>query len=456
MKKKLTFVFATTLLLFTFFACNSDDDVNNQEETVNIVTEENLPDIIRALSNTNYRVEASGDMGIAWSQQIQKLQYNDETRYIPRQGEVDNIWSSLYSRIDDIEALINYAEANDNDNLKATALVLKVYTFALITDLFGDVPYFEASISDTPAYDLQETIYGELISTLEQSNQLFNTTDVINSNFDVLYQGDANKWKRFSNSLKFKILMRASNNLSVNAQLQELIDNGNLFNANTEEAKYNYSGIGDDKNPIHETIVEGERHEYRSSAVLFSHLNNGLDPRTSKMIGLNQNGEYVFGGFDGLISPIAELYLRADAPGYFLSYSELEFLITEAAYKGYINVPVESHYNAGVMASFKANELTNDEALSFLSTNPYDSSNALEQIGIQKYLALFCQGFEAWTEYRRTGFPELIPPVDAVLDQVPSRLNYPIFEQTTNTVNYNQAVLSQGEDNLITPLWWQE
>ncbi len=81
---------------------------------------------------------------------------------------------------------------------------------------------------------------------------------------------------------------------------------------------------------------------------------------------------------------------------------------------------------------------------------------AFEQIYNQKWLSLYCQGVEAWTEYRRTGYPVLSPAIDGRYDEVPSRYTYPSSESTLNGTNYSAAVANQGADLLTTKLWWNQ
>ena len=83
-----------------------------------------------------------------------------------------------------------------------------------------------------------------------------------------------------------------------------------------------------------------------------------------------------------------------------------------------------------------------------------NQSDALNQIATQNYIALFSQGVESWTEWRRTGIPALTPAIEGDLNEIPSRYNYPTTENSINKTNYDAAVASQGPDLLTTPIWW--
>ena len=95
-----------------------------------------------------------------------------------------------------------------------------------------------------------------------------------------------------------------------------------------------------------------------------------------------------------------------------------------------------------------ANGVTNDIGITY--------TGGLDQIYKEKWIALFGQGIEAWTEQRRTGIPALNPAVDAIIDEIPSRWTYPPDEQGLNFANYKAAVAKQGPDLMTTKIWWNK
>lgn len=460
----------TSLIIFLFiFTISCEDDYIETNQTQSSTVESlSISEIIRVISNLNYNLIFS-EAGKSWAQQTSKIQYNDTEIYIPRQGVINNIWDVYYkSTLPLIEEMYLIGETENNNSIKGASLVLKAYSFSFLTDLFGDIPFSEALTSTTPRYDLQENIYPQLILMLTEAEALFSSRDIIDSDSDVLYHGEITKWKRFANSLKFRCLMRMSNSIDVSNQLQHLINTNSLFQSNEDEAKYIYPGDTPNANPIHETIVDGNRGEFKINSVTVEMLKANNDPRLPIFAQPNSDGFYLgkpSGGnsYYGIpqqytylnVSAIGRLYLRPNTPAYLMSYPELEFLIAEAIQKGFISGSVYDHYNSGINASFEANGIS-ELARQFLIDNPFDPSNALEQIGNQKWLALYLQGFEAWTEQRRTGYPLLTPAANGIIDEIPSRLNYPELQLTENTINYNAAVASQGSDNLTTQIWWQQ
>ena len=151
------------------------------------------------------------------------------------------------------------------------------------------------------------------------------------------------------------------------------------------------------------------------------------------------------------VSAIGEFYLRAEAPGYFVSNAQIQFLMAEAAQRGFISGSASMYYEAGIMASFEANEVSDN---GYIAANSLQVSQAYDQIGTEMWKALFAQGVESWTEQRRTGYPVLAPALEADQNSIPTRYNYPTIEASINADNYNAAVSAQGTDNLSTPLWW--
>ncbi|MEZ4907644.1 MAG: SusD/RagB family nutrient-binding outer membrane lipoprotein [Saprospiraceae bacterium] len=431
--------------------------------------------VVRNIGNSLYSTFNGNEIGENWVQHQSLLQYNDPDRYKPRVASMDGMWNTFYLAASNANQMYNLAEAEDNKINMGIALVLKTYCFTLLTDYFGNVPYSEALLGPgdgifAPKYDDQESIYNGVFTTLDDAIALIQTGDgTTDSSMDILYAGDASKWVKFANSLKFRSYMRISGVKSVSAELQALVNGGNLFSSKDEEAKLVYLSEAPEANPIYESVVAGGRNEHAMSATFIDYLLSKDDPRLPVIAQpAVASGEYVGKpngykdsplpgyGYDD-VSQIGELYLEPTAPAYFISYSELLFLLAEAAKKGFISGgygTAKSYYDAAITNSFEDNGITG--AADFISQGDiaYSPTNALEQIGYQKWVSLFCQGFESWTEWRRTGYPVLTPAVDGYISEIPSRLKYNSDESSLNTANYNNAVSEQGPDDLTTKMWW--
>jgi len=143
------------------------------------------------------------------------------------------------------------------------------------------------------------------------------------------------------------------------------------------------------------------------------------------------------------------------AKGNIMTYAELQFILAEAAQKGLIDGSAQTYYEAGVVAGFDlfATEMPADYLTSTYVA--YNNEDALQQIGIQKWIAFFFNGLEAWSDWRRTGIPHInAGPSNLNNDKVPVRFIYPLSEQSLNSDNRNKAVAKQGTDDINTHVWF--
>ena len=465
--------FKITLILFAALlvvsSCDKDFEEINQDPNnpISLPSHLIMPTAIRNAVNNMYSTFVGGDMGSCWSQQFAKVQYNDEARYIPRQSVIASTWRVFYANvISQADAMYKLAEAEENNNMMGVALVIQAHGYSILTDLYGDVPFSEAINTDqgiiAPAYDEQEGVYSGIIDMLTRASALLGTGGTIDSGSDILYGGDAGLWEKFANSIKFRALMRISDVQPVGPQLQALVNGGNMFSSNADEAKLIYLSADPNANPLYETIVFGTRGEWKVNSFLVDMMSGKSDPRLPQYAQKQEDGIYR-GKPSGLInvpsteynytnvSAIGEFYLQPETPGYYMSNAELHFLMAEAAQKGLISGSASAHYEAGMTASFEANEV---DGSAYIAANALGTLNPLQQIGNEKWLALFAQGLESWIEQKRTGYPVLTPALEGDINEIPSRLNYPEIEQSINAASYSDAVASQGADNLTTPIWW--
>lgn len=476
--KKLNIIIYTFLSIILFTSCDEGFEELNVDPNNSTAVPAHLllgsPQ--RIYMNTMYSAQLGGDMGACWAQQWSKVQYNEEARYEPRVGNIDAIWSNIYaSVISESKAMYDLAELEGNNNIKGAALVMQAVGYQTLVDFFGPIPFTEA-IDGTilqPAYDDEAVVYEGIIKMLTDASALFSSGsgDIVATS-DLFYGGDITKWKKLANSLKFRALMRISSTRSVNAELQALM--GKMFTSNADSAQLVYLGADPDANPIWETIVNGNRAEYKINSVVVDILTDLNDPRLAVYAGENADGDIVgkpsgFGAQTTLpnedlgytysnISPLGDFYLEATLPGVLMSYAQLSFLIAEAANEGFISGGLASAsdwYKKGITANFAYNGLDAANYLSQLGINIQSQSDGRTKIATQEWIALFSQGFEAWTEYRRNKIPVLAPAAEAIINQVPSRFNYPSKEQQLNKTSYDEGVSKLGGDLLTTPLFWE-
>lgn len=477
MKKIKILLTALMVGILAFIGCDSGfEEINkNPNEPTSIPSDLLTADIVRNVSNMMYSTFVGGDMGSCWSQQWAKVNYEDEERYDIRESMMETIWTAFYEDgVADAVSMEKLAIAEGNDISRGVAVVMQAYSFSLLTELFGDVPFSEAIKGEegniTPAYDSQEDVYNGIFAMLDSANLYLSSTEgSLNATTDLVYAGDVAKWQKFANSLKFRLLMRVSAKRDVNAELQDIIANRAIFTSSDDDASVKYLTADPNANPIFESIVFGNRKEYKINSVMVDMLTILNDPRLPVYAELNNNDEYR-GKPSGIIevpnddynydnvSAIGAKYVDAQLPGFFMTYSELQFLMAEARHNNLISTGAAvDYYNNAILASFEFNDIADSyDAYIAQPSVAYDATNGLQKIAEQNWIAMYCQGIESWTEWRRTGFPELEIALehDPAVSEIPSRYIYPIIEKSVNATNYDAASDAMGGDLLTTKFWW--
>lgn len=408
-------------------------------------------------------------------------------------GNKDGFWNEQYvnALINTQEALNLLADSAQYVNQIAVGNIWKVFLFQRLTDLWGEIPYTEAlraynELLFMPAYDTQEDIYYSMLLSLKEAAENINESeDFYSQDIDLIYQGDILKWKAFANSLRLRLAVRIK---YVDPQkyhtVLESLQNNSLFENNSSSALFPFNS--EKKNHLYEAYYSGQATvQNNPSKYLTDMLINTNDPRISIFLEKAPLSE-LFPWYDdykgvpnllpsnspewdnfeddwGDISSIGNWFLRNETPGVFMSYSELCFLKAEAALDGYFSGNAQQYYEEGIEANIKFyGEYGNTEHI--ISQNDIDSYiSGIEQVSLrsiitQKWLSFtFENGFEAFSEFRRTGFPEFTDFYNAPIDLsiYPKRLPYPNSEITLNNINYLKALERQGPDNEYTTIWWQ-
>jgi len=459
--------------LFSTVSCDKDfEEVNTTpNDPTSVPSHLLLGNVIRSNQNAMYSMFIGGDMGMCWSQHVSKIVYNDEERYIPRQSSIDNLWEVLYSTVlYDAQSMYSLAGAEGNTNLQGISLVLQANAFQVLTDVYGPIIFSEFNVGKTqPAYDSEEVVYAGLNQMLIDADALLASgSGAVPSTSDIMYGGDVTKWRKFANSLRLKVLMRMSSKVNVSADVTALVAAGNLMSSNADSAQMQYLPAQPDANPIYETVVFGSRPEYKISTVMVDKLNTLSDPRlnvfaspvSGSIVG-NVPGVEDQGNINN-VSGLGSFYLDPALPGVFLSYAQVEFLLAEAANEGILaggQATALTHYNSAITANMMFNGITTGVSAYIGQSNVTFTTQveARQKIAEQSWIALFGQGIEAWTEWRRTGFPALSPVVDAALPSIPKRFFYASDEISKNNANYTAAVaMLTGGNELTSPVWWME
>lgn len=413
--------------------------------------------------------------GENWAQHVAQPVYNDEDFYIPRRGIPTNIWNEMYTALTDLQTAKAMAEEAGRDNLWAVAEIMTVYGFQILTDYFGDIPYFQALSLDQdimfPVYDAQADIYPDLIGRLADAAARINPSGPANfATADPVYHADMEGWRKFANSLRLRLAMRiAETSRSAEAaQSFQAAWAAGPIDAVGGTADAEWSANQPAQNPLFEGIVlAGRTGDFRVSASLIDRLVALDDPRLEvyaepavsdgEYRGL-RNGltpsDYAFGDREGGtadFSTIGNAFLAATAPSVILSYAEVLLLGAEAAARGWIGESPAELYEAGIRASMEQYGIGSDAIAAYLA-QPAVAYSEMSDIWLQKWFALYLAGPEAFAELRRVGWLDLEPAENSVLaaGEFPSRLYYPPEEALYNPNNY----IDLGDDPLLVPVWW--
>lgn len=380
-------------------------------------------------------------------------QFQRIDRYDVATTTFNNQWNEMYAEaLNDLDIMIG--KTDELPNYQAVALLMKVYFMQYITDLWGDVPYQEAFNGPEgnldPAYDEQLAIYQNLIDQTETALALIDEDGAAITEQDFIYEGDMSKWTKFGNTLLLKLYMRLSevDEAFASAGVQEILGgNRPLIESVADDAQLIFGTRGEtNENPLSQQEFQRPL-DYGAGQTIVELMQSYDDPRIPVYFNRNQNGEYsgvVNGNPDDLptaddgstlISQVGEFFIQENSPVFLLTYYERLFLEAEAAIRGWVNPgQAETLYNEAVTAAIAKYGADPGDYLSEGSPASYDANpDKIEQLFLQKYIALYARGPEGFSEWRRSNVPELEPAEEAVVTgQLPLRLPYPNSETTAN------------------------
>ena len=424
----------------------------------------------------------------------------------------------LYSNLSAVKIV---SQATDNPVPYAIARIIKVAAMHRVTDTFGPIPYSQIggeSSSLAAAYDSQEAVYNAFFDELNTAISILNEhpNALLMPTADFIYSGNIKKWIKFANSLKLRLAIRIgyANPTKAQAMAEEAVNpqNGGVIESNADNAAWN--NFTTTQNPIYVAtrynqvskhddgtacITGGDSH---AAADIICYMNGYKDPRRAKYFtqGTTGTDENPVKGYNGLrigITPgnkgkattaCSRMLIASTDPILWMNAAEVAFLRAEYELRWGDPVAAQSFYESGVKLSFaERGALDVDNYLADATSTPdafndplsknsttmspstvkiawkddagFDTN--LERIITQKWIAIFPLGNEAWAEYRRTGYPRLLPVVDnksgGTVDSKygARRLPYPTQEYDENRANVVDAVAKLGgPDNCGTRVWW--
>ena len=443
------------------------------------------------------------------SQHLAEVQYPESDAYVRLSASsTSGLFNGAYStELQDLAVIIGRGMESNQPGLWGPAQVLSTYGYAVLTDVFGDVPFTEALDPNVlrPAYDPQQAIYDSIFVNLNAASDALGGAANVLNNGDPIYGGDPASWRRFANSLRLRHAMRLTNVALAKANTEVAAavaaSEGGLIDDNAENATLEWPGNGIYDSPWANNFKT--RDDHRISTRLIAIMQSTNDPRievyampatppaapdsrTSTWCPAFAGGDCYVGLANALTHPTASpLVPNTSRPGeifypgattygtfggsgqsfpsYYFTAAETHFLLAEAAERGIGGVTgtAATHYANGVRASFEMWGLTAAQATAFLLANPYlGGTSGLVQIATQKWIALYVDPLQAWAEVRRTCQPAIVEPgPSATTNVIPRRLQYSTTENAVNSAEVMEARQRQwgkSTDALTDELYWDE
>jgi len=370
-------------------------------------------------------------------------------------------------------------ETTDDDGIHAAAMIISAWSWSQTTDCFGDIPYseaiggFDADGILTPKYDTQESIYKDLIdNVLAEANNILTGLSLSFGGGDVIYDGDPVKWRKFGNSLRMRLLNRASDAWAdADGKIATMIgDPGTwpVMTSNDDNCQLFYPGVLPYRNPIYNTLYTRTDQATAQTSVNF--MKDRDDPRLPVFAQPrasdgeykgHQNGSADDPGVNNRSLLGIKIGYTPDAPIRVMQYAEVEFYMAEHFAR--VGGDAKSHYEAGIKASFDYWEV---DAGGYLA-HPmvaFSADKAIQLISEQRWIAIFGQGVEAYALIRKNHYPSRIFEFELEATEYPGlglpiRLPYSDAEQSANGLSLNEAKERQGVENVNlgmfgTRVWW--
>ena len=436
--------------------------------------------------------------------------------YFLKDGWVASSYTESYSTVVPLWQDLKGKTETQFPEVFALAQILKISAWHKATDMFGPIPYKEAGKGlITVPYDSQEEVYKAMFKELSDAIEVLtkyadNGNSKLLPNADAVYAGDVHKWVVYANSLMLRLAMRvyyADAALSKKYALQAVNHSYGVMKTKDDEAKMERGASLEFKNNL--DVLINQYNECRMGSSMLAYLGGYQDPRLPKYFNTSTVSQAVTVGTYGKYSGVPTGHdvssndafrdssrpaITSTTPTYWMRASEVYFLLAEAALHGFaVGGTAESLYEKGIEMSFEENGIASSEVADYMSsglkpsaysfhlTNPgvnvdvpavTEATTAwsgtdeekFEKIMIQKWIALYPNGQEAWTEYRRTGYPKLHSVVTNYSNgEVDSevgirRMRFPTNKSTSaeDIANLESArkLLRGGLDKAGTRLWW--
>jgi hypothetical protein len=506
--KKIIRYFKILAVILLLQACDNGFDELNTSKTGALSI-----DPVYQLNNVVLNINAGGfagggfliyDLGIV--QQIVSpnsgvltgANYNQDNR-----NATQSVWQGYYRNCirNTVDIILKTKDDSQRTNLYNMTRILQAYVFMVLTDEYGDIPYTESGtgyidLNLFPKYDAQQDVYMDIIAELSAATAALDPAKRIET-ADVLYGGSIDKWRKFANSLLLRAGMRL---VKVNpGKAEEIVSSlplDGLILTNADNAVVRHDG--NYQNGMAITLNGTEAANFYLTAPFVNHLKSTNDPRLvsiavrykgatsgaaqtpgiattdpADQIGMPMGHDNSSIGAIATGLGLASFYdfsqvdrrrvMKLTAPYFMVTAAQTQLLLAEARHRGWITAgDAAEYFEAGIRESMAqmalydaASAVPSNDIETYVTNNPFDAANAVEQINTQYWIASFPGGPEVFANFRRTGYPALTPnPYPGREVDFIRRLTYPVSEGSVNSENVDEAIQRMGPDALDTRVWW--
>lgn len=381
-------------------------------------------------------------------------QQQDNYNYLVFSSDMDGVWRRTYANaLNPLVTVLRKAEDEDSRYTAAMVQVLIAHSIGSLTDMFGDIPYTDAwqGLDENffPQYDAQQDIYVEIQRLLDDAIAKFEGeggSGIVLGDEDLMYEGDVEIWAKIARSLRAKYHLRTSK-VDPDAYAKALAALESGIASNDDDFQFVFGSAANEANPQFQ-FTQDRAGNMEMDQFFVDLLEARNDPRRDLFVA----GEKDFDR-DGF-------YTSINSPVVYMSYAEVKFIEAEAELMGNSDVvAAETALQEAVEASLSkiTGEIDEDYVNTYANFDGLTTNNErLERIITEKYIALYSHGLEAWSDFRRTGFPAITPnPLGSnafnLNGEVPRRLPYPQTEIDLNPTN-----VPTNAPNFQDRFWWDQ
>jgi hypothetical protein len=363
--------------------------------------------------------------------------------YTYNESDVNNLYNTMAATVmKNLEIMSRKAIETESPHYEGVTNVFIAVTLGQMTDVWGDVPYYEAfkaeqTFNRTPRYDAQEKLYFAMdsllvvaIEKLQAPTSVFSPTAAA----DLVYKGTAaglDKYKRLAWTLRLRHALHLEKRSGL-APAIAILDNANasFIDGNANDFQFKFGTAAAQRSPRFN--FESSRGDIRSGKYLVDMMNATSDPRRAAYF-TEVGGAFVGSGpgqNNADASKMGTFYGAQDAIVPVVTFVEYKFIEAELRFKNNQKDLAAAAYNAAVTASLAKHGVSNAD---WLAANAAETAGSitLEKIMLGKYVGLYLQS-EVWTDWRRTGIPSLQLAANATETQIPRRFPYPLNERLYN------------------------